>query len=404
MTCGCFRRDFLKVVLPGLFMAGGCREDDTSGNRIDRALTAAMRALITAQSSDGSWRSRTYGALKDGLSLTPPILKALVFGPGGPETEAACRRGARYLVLRTRTDGAIVDEPQELIYPVYTASASAIALSRINVDGGAAARDAWLVELRRRQMTESLGWGTSDRPFGAWGYAIDPPSRPAGGLSEDQPLDADLSSTLFAVGALRINGASAEDPAIRKALVFICRCQNLAEEGTEGDQAFDDGGFFFTPTDPVRNKAGAAGNDRRGQVRHHSYGSATADGVRALLRCGLAIDHPRVVAALRWLQRRFSPRVNAGTFEPGRALERAATYYYYAWSATHAFRALGIRSWTEQGREVRWAEELAEELIAKQRPDGTWANSIGASKEDDPLVATPLAAGALALARAALPG
>jgi hypothetical protein len=401
MTRGCNRRGFLKVVLPGLLMAGGCREDDTLGKRVDHALADAIRALVQAQSPDGSWRSRTYGALKDGLSLTPPILKALVFAPNGPATEAACRRGARYLVSQTRTSGAIVDEPRELIYPVYAAAASSIVLGRIQVDGGAAARDAWLVELRRRQMTESLGWGTSDRPFGAWGYAIEPPSRPVGGLSDEQPLDADLSSTLFAVGALRISGASAEDLAIRKALVFIARCQNLAIEGTQSDPGFDDGGFFFTPTDYVRNKAGEAGKDRNGKIRHHSYGSATADGVRALLRCGLAPDHPRVVAARRWLQIQFSPRRNAGTFEPGCALEQAATYYYYAWSAAHAFRALGLRSWPERGREVRWVEELAEELLAKQRPDGTWANPVGASKEDDPLVATPLATGALALARAA---
>ena len=103
--------------------------------------------------------------------------------------------------------------------------------------------------------------------------------------------------TLFAVGALRMAGTPDDDPAIRKALAFLSRCQNLTEEGPEGDPAFDDGGFFFTPTDPVRNKAGVAGNDRRGQVRYHSYGSATADGLRALLRCGLSPGDRRVVAA-----------------------------------------------------------------------------------------------------------
>jgi squalene-hopene/tetraprenyl-beta-curcumene cyclase len=274
-------------------------------------------------------------------------------------------------------------------------------LGRLDVEGGPAARAAWLGELRRRQMTEALGWGPSDRPFGGWGYAIEPPARPSGGLAEGQPLDADLSSTLFAVGALRIAGAGADDPAIRKALVFVRRCQNVAAEGKPGEPAFDDGGFFFTPTDTVRNKAGVAGTDANGQVRYHSYGSATADGVRALLRCGLPVDHPRVVAARRWLQQHFSSRVNPVTFEPGGAVEQAATYYYYAWSVAHAFRALGVRSWNDGEREVSWGEELARELIARQRPDGTWTNPVGASKEDDPLVATPLAAGALALARAA---
>ncbi len=382
-------------------LASGCGAAEAPGARADRALAAATRALVASQSPDGAWRSRTYGALKDGLSLTPPVLKALAFAPTVDGVPAARLRGAAFLIGRTRAEGAVVDEPRELVYPVYTAAASAIALGRLDVAGGPEARAAWLRELRRRQLAETLGWRPADPSFGAWGYAIEPPSRPSRGIPEGQPLDADLSSTLFAVGALRLAGAVADDPAIRKALVFVARCQNLAETGREGDPAFDDGGFFFTPTDPARNKAGVAGTDREGRVRFASYGSATADGVRALLRCGLPADHPRVAAARRWLQRHFSARVHPGAFATGREVERDATYYYYAWSVAHAFRALGVAEWSVDGRKVAWAEEMARELVARQNPDGTWTNPVGASKEDDPLVATPLAAGALALSRAA---
>src|SRR5262249_43324489 len=145
-------------------------------------------------------------------------------------------------------------------------------------------------------------------------------------------VDADLSSTLFALGALRVAGSSADEPAIARALLFVRRCQNLAEDGRDDDPAFDDGGFFLTPTDPVRNKAGTAGTDRSRRVRFHSYGSATADGLRALLRCGLAPGHRRVEAARRWLERNYSATTNPGVFAPARADERDATYFYYAWS------------------------------------------------------------------------
>jgi squalene-hopene/tetraprenyl-beta-curcumene cyclase len=198
---------------------------------------------------------------------------------------------------------------------------------------------------------------------------------------------------------LRIAGVPADDPAIRKALVFLVRCQNFAEEVQDGDPAFDDGGFFFTPTDPVRNKAGGAGTDRLGRVRYHSYGSATADGLRALLRCGLSPADRRVAAARRWLERSFSAAHNPGVFEPARAVERDATYFYYAWSLAHAFRALGGRMQEGLGRETAWAELLARELIRRQHADGTWSNRFTASKEDDPLVATPLALAALGLCR-----
>src|SRR5262249_20896450 len=229
-----------------------------------------------------------------------------------------------------------------------------------------------------------------------------------------QQVDADLSSTLFAVGALRIAEVAAEDPAVRKALTFVERCQNVATDDRSGDPRFDDGGVFFSTThplrhkarraatDPMRNKAGVAGTDRSGRTRFHSYGSATADGLRALLRCGLAKDHPRVVAARRWLESHFSAASHPGTFEPAREADREANYFYYAWSVAHAFRALGIAEIETDGRRVAWAEALASELIHRQRDDGTWSTRFTASKEDDPLVASPFAAGALANCRTVL--
>ena len=212
-------------------------------------------------------------------------------------------------------------------------------------------------------------------------------------------VDADLSSTLFAIGALRIAGMAADDPAIRKALTFIERCQNVAVSDQDGDPQYDDGGFFFSQTDPVRNKAGVAGTDRHGRLRYHSYGSTTADGLRALLRCGLSHDHPRVSAARAWLEEHFSAAFHPGTFESAREVDRDATYFYYAWSVAHAFRSLGIKEIHSQGQSVAWADALSQELIRRQRGDGTWANRFTASKEDDPLVATSFAAGALGICR-----
>jgi squalene-hopene/tetraprenyl-beta-curcumene cyclase len=369
------------------------------GEAIDRSVAAGTRALISAQSPDGTWRSRTYGALKDGLSLTPTVLKAVVFAPDVGGSETARRRGAAYLVGRVRPDGTIDAGPFGLSFPVYSAAEAAIVLTRVEVAGAGPARLAWLDALRERQLAEDLGWDPADLPFGAWGDAVSPSVKADAG----SPADADLSSTLFAVGSLRIAGASADDPAVRKAMRFVVRCQNLPEEGEEDAPDFDDGGFFFTPTDPVRNKAGVAGTDPRGRIRYHSYGSATADGLRALLRCGLSPAHPRVVAARRWLERHFSAEHNPGAFEPARAAERDATFFYYAWSLAHAFRALGGRMEEGVGRETAWAEMLARELIRRQRADGTWSNRLTASKEDDPLVATPLALGALGLCRAFVP-
>jgi squalene-hopene/tetraprenyl-beta-curcumene cyclase len=224
-----------------------------------------------------------------------------------------------------------------------------------------------------------------------------PTSRTSPHVIGPRTADADLSSTLFALGALGIAGVPASDPAIVKALVFVQRCQNYSE-GTQ--TAFDDGGFYFTPTDPVRNKAGSPGTDSTGRPRFYSYGSTTADGLRALVRCGLTPGHPRVQAARTWLEKHFSTTTNPGTFEPVREGEREATYYYYCWSLAHAFRSLGVVRIERDGRTIDWAGELSHALIGRQREDGTWINRFSASKEDDPLIATPFAAGAIGLCRA----
>jgi hypothetical protein len=397
------RRVAALIVVSLATWLASCRpRSEAPGARVNRALGAALRSLVAAQSPDGAWRSSTYGVFKDGLSLTPTVLKAVAFGPDVDRSATARRHGAEYLIARVKADGSIDGGRFGMVYPVYTTSAAAITLTFLNLPEGRGARDAWLRELRRRQLTEDLGWDTGDPAFGGWGYSIEPPTKDDAGPSPGPHIDADLSSTLFAVGALRIAGASAEDPAIRKAFTFVERCQNVAEDAQGGDPRYDDGGFFFSTTDPVRNKAGVAGTDRHGRTRYHSYGSATADGLRALLRCGLAGDHPRVVAARRWLEGHFSASTNPGRFEPAREGDRDATYYYYAWSLAHAFRALGIAEIESGGRRVAWAEALASELIRRQRDDGTWSNRFTASKEDDPLVATPFAAGALGICRTVL--
>ncbi len=261
------RRDVLRwaaASAAGLFGCGRpTRSDDLIG-RIDDAARAAARALGAAQSDDGAWRSPTDGVVRVGRALTPAVLKAVAFGPDVPGVEEARRRGASYLAGRVRDDGSIDDGPTGMVYPVYSASASAVVLTRIGVPGGTRARDAWLAEVRRRQLDERYGWSPDDAAYGGWGYAIEPSTKVA-----NKAPDADLSSTLFAVGALGVANTGTDGPAFARALRFVERCQNHGG----GDPAFDDGGFFFSPTDPVRNKAGSSGMDRLGRTRYHSYGS-----------------------------------------------------------------------------------------------------------------------------------
>ncbi len=358
--------------------------EEPLAGRIDASLARAARFLADAQSPDGAWRSATYGMYRDGPVLTPYVMSALFFLPEGRDS---FRRGVDYLLsLAGRED---------LPYPVLTATmASRVVVLETKDERRLRAQARFLALARSRQLTEELGWSPDDPEYGGWGFSIDPPRKPEAGRLRERFFESNLLATIFGLAALRSARVPPSDPAWAKALAFVKRCQNWEDDPEKRDERFDDGGFFFIPGDEAQNKAGS-GTDRFGRRRFRSYGTMTADGLRALLQCGLPKDHPRVAAALGWLERRFSASRNPGDFEEGREVLRDGMYYYWAWSAAHAFARAEVRS-------TRWAEALAEELLRRQGKDGAWRNPYTAGTEDDPLIATPWAASALAIARQAL--
>jgi hypothetical protein len=353
---------------------------------------AAVRFLLARQSPDGAWRSDTYGVFKGGDALTPLVLLTLL--ERGLDDEAV-RRGLDYLAAMARPDGTIDEGTLGLAYPVYTAALAVQVLGKTKGARHRRACSAWLAYLKARQLNESLGWQPSDVEYGGWGYAHGLPRKPTPGQSLEPLALPNLSATAFTVEALRSAQVPENDPALTQALRFVRRCQNFADNTEQAEPAFDDGGFFFLHGDPPRNKAGEVGTDRAGRTRFASYGSMTADGLRALLACGLPGDDARVTAARRWLVRNFSASVHPGRFAPGRAAVQAAVYFYYCWALARALGACAVEQLETPSGPVRWAEALTEELSRRQRPDGSWLNDAVEMREDDPIVATALALGAL---------
>ena len=360
---------------------------DADVARIDAAIAKAAAFLVAQQSDDGAFRSTTYGALKDGRALTPLVASALLFVDDVPASRAAHREALAFV--------AAAPPDARFEYPVYTLAGSVLALSVPAAAAHAAARDAFVAELAKHQLSAANGWrvdrragagrdvdggrddrgrdvdGGGDVEAGGFGYWHDVPVKPAGARHE--LLSSNLSATLWATGALQLAGVPRDDPRFADALAFVLRCRN------------DDGGFVLTPTNPVQNKAG----DRR------SYGSATADGLRALLRLGVPRDDPRVLAAKQWLHARFAGAQNVGDFPVDRAFSRDGSRYYATWTIAHAFALAGGPD--------GWAARVVDDLLALQRPDGAWRGATDL-REDDPLVATPQALAALALARHAITG
>ncbi len=346
--------------------------------RMDAALAKSAAFLVSQQDADGAFRSKQYAAFRDGYATTPLVLSYLLFAPTTPELDVAYRRGVDFLATIVDDQGK-VKEPLE--YPVYSAAGALVVLSVPRNARHEAKKRALIEYLRARQLTEANGWSTADLDYGGWGYWPGIPTRPKDGEPKDELLGSTLSSTTWAVGALALSGVQPDDPALVAAKEFVARCRAV------------DGGFFLTPTNPIANKAGAIAGDG-----FAGYGSATADATRTLLRLRTPRADPLLDGAARWLAAHVDGAHQSGAFPPAQQFAKDGSRFYSAWAQAHALTQLGQKDIATPARP--WPAVFADELLAAQRPDGSFKNDATDLREDDVLVATPLAAAALALARA----
>jgi hypothetical protein len=349
------RREFL-VRAAGLC---GCALTGWAAPPAD-ALRAAAGFFAARQSRDGAWRSDSYAAFRVGDALTPVVLWAL-----HPTETDVTARGLHWLEELT-------DSPARrsaVIYPLFTAGYA----TQVFASSGDTRRAAvWADAIESLRIRAELGWPADAAACGAWGDSATPPRLPPDVNPPPDMLAPNISATVLALQALRAAGRPA-----KSALPFIESCQNYSASEPGG---FNDGGFFFTPGDPVRNKAGIAGRDSA--VRYRSYGSATCDGVLALRASGLKEDHPRLRAALGWLRANSDGIRHSGTWPHDRYAARESLRFYHA----QGLAAVALDS---------QCRALAAGLRALQGSDGSWTGLAPDSCEDEPLLATAFAVRAL---------
>ncbi len=364
------------AITPRLLVSVGLSLVITACRNNERPTVAkAAEYLWAQQAADGGWHSKTYGLLQSGQSLTAFVLEALVRVPHEiyalPTTKLD--RGIAFLRKHTREDGALgMADPGVPDYPNYATALAVSALCRARRQGWEQHTQAMVAYLRGQQFTEQNGWKPQDAAYGAWGMGGDKRTPRHTG-------HVDLSMSRYVLDALRASGTSVNDPIFQKARVFVERCQNFDSQNPNDA----DGGFFFSTTEHDTNKAGHDGK------RFRSYGTTTADGILALLATGASRTDPRVVAAERWLTSRHKDMEVPGFV--GEAYRRwpRGLGFYYAGASAQVFRALAFNGGTG----------VAAALSRSQRADGSWVNSENLVKEDDPLIATPLAIRALILSR-----
>ena len=231
--------------------------------------------------------------------MVTALLRSGQVAPGDP----AVTKALAYLEGFIGPKGGLSEAP----HANYSTSIALVAFQQANANG----RYDRIIKagqqfLKTMQWDESEGKSRDDAFYGGAGY----------GGSNSRP---DLSNTAFFIEALRETGLPADDPSLKKALVFVSRCQNLKSEFNDQEWAgkINDGGFVYTAANGGQTMAG---KEADGGLR--SYASMTYAGLKSMIYAGLGRDDPRVKAALAYITRHYTLDENPGLGQQG-------LYYYY---------------------------------------------------------------------------
>jgi len=336
-----------------------------------KTLRRGVEYLKKSQAPDGSF------AAYSGPGVTALVATSLMRngrGASDPTVAAALK----YLETFVRDDGGI--HAEESLYKNYETSLAILCFTEANRDGRYDKRikkaDAFLKGI---QWDDEEGHDEASTSFGGAGYG-----------KHKRP---DLSNTSFLIEALKAAGNGPDDPAMKKALVFVSRAQNLETEHNTTPFAAKnpDGGFYYTPA--------AGGSSQAGQTPDgglRSYGSMTYAGLKSMLYAGVKRDDPRVKAAYDWIRKFYTVQENPGMADNG-------LYYYYHLFAK-ALDAMESEIVEDaSGEKHDWRRELTEELARRQRADGSWANENERWLEGDSSLVTGYALLTLSYCKPQLP-
>ena len=180
----------------------------------------------------------------------------------------------------------------------------------------------------------------------------------------------DMSNLGFWMEACHQAGISGDDPHMKRAMLFVSRCQNRSESNPQpwARLGADDGGFVYAPA--IRGKLNVgeskAGSQGRGL---RSYGSMTYTGFKSLLYADVDHEDPRVRAAFLWIRKHW--RLDSNPNMPSINSQEGLYYYYYVFA-----KAMG--AWGRdvivdlQGDRHNWRHELIDALAERVHSDGSW--------------------------------
>jgi squalene-hopene/tetraprenyl-beta-curcumene cyclase len=332
-----------------------------------RLIERGIAFLRPRQDAKGGWSTQREPG------ITALVVTALLRSGQVPPGDPAVTRALTYLEGFLGPNGGISEDQ----HANYTTAIAMVAFQEANRNG----RYDRIIKrgqnfLKTMQWDETEGKTRDDAFYGGAGY----------GGRNSRP---DLSNTAFYIESLRDTGLPPDDPNLKKALIFVSRCQNLQSEFNDQPWAgkVNDGGFIYTP---AKGGETFAGKTADGGLR--SYASMTYAGLKSMIYAGLDRNDPRVKAALAYITRHYTLEENPGLGQQG------LYYYYHTFAKTMA--VLGEPNLTDAaGVAHDWRAELIAALAKRQQADGGWVNPADRFLEGDPNLVTAYALLALAYTR-----
>ncbi|MCS7046230.1 MAG: terpene cyclase/mutase family protein [Gemmataceae bacterium] len=342
----------------------------------EAVVAKATRYVRSTQEANGGWST----AKSPGI--TGVVLTGLLKTGTSPQDPTATKALKYIESLVNPEKKHIAGKDPKVQLQNYVTSINVMALVHANVAGKYQAIIGDATEfLKQLQWDEGEGKNPDSDFFGGAGY--DSKSRP------------DLSNTQFFLDALKAAGVPADDPAVKKAMIFVSRCQNLKSEHNDQPWAgkINDGSFIYSPAGGGVTKVA---DQPLPDGSLPGYASMTYAGIKSLIYCGVSKDDPRVKKALEWIQNNYTVDANAG-MPPPRA--QWGLYYYYHTMAK-CLDALGM-DYVVDGKGVKhdWRRDITQALAKRQQADGSFANSAQNWMEADPNLVTGYALMALSYCR-----
>jgi squalene-hopene/tetraprenyl-beta-curcumene cyclase len=354
-------RRFCLSVFALVVVAGSSQAADDWDAMVDKAIAF----LRSSQNADGSWGTPPRNRGVTGIVVTGMLQTGKVT-PDDPTVAKALKFIESLINPKA---GHIAGQDATVQLQNYVTSVNVMALQAANRPEKYKAVVGDAVKfLKKLQWDEEEGKKAEDDFYGGAGY--DSKSRP------------DLSNTHFFLDALKEAGVSSDDPALKKALLFVSRCQNFKSEFNDRPWAgkINDGSFIYSAAGGGQTKTTDDPN-----APLSGYGSMTYAGIKSMIYCGVGKEDLRYQKALEWISKNYNVDANPG-MPPDRA-EWGLYYYYHTMAKT--LEVMGPSEFAAaDGKKHDWKADLTGALAKRQKADGSWANAKDRWMEGDPNLVT----------------